>query len=109
MFTPLLAAQGTPIDDHLPALAPLGACHAQESVPASEEKQPSTQNAGEQARILPDARVCRAKNSGLAAYPTYADCLVNDPIECRFALRFGRGHLCQHPERKAIINRSMAR
>ena len=56
-------------------------------------------------RRLPDPAICRAKHAG---FDDYADCLVDAPDDCRYALRFGFRHLCQHPERAEIIARTVA-
>lgn len=57
-------------------------------------------------RTLPDPSICRAKNSGFAAYADYADCLVESPCECPHALRFGMRYFCHHPERGDIVTRT---
>ncbi len=57
-------------------------------------------------RTLPDPAICRAKNSGFAAYADYADCLVESPCECPHALRFGMRYFCHHPERGDIVTRT---
>jgi hypothetical protein len=54
-------------------------------------------------RQLPDPAICRAKPAG---WGDYADCLVDGPYLCRFALPFGFRYLCLHPERAAIIART---
>jgi hypothetical protein len=59
-------------------------------------------------RVLPDESICRAKNSGFASYPDYADCLVESPHECRHALHFGMRSFCRHPNRMEIVKRSAA-
>jgi hypothetical protein len=59
-------------------------------------------------RALPDEAICRAKNSGFAAYPDYADCLVESPCECGHALHFGTRYFCRHPNRMDIVKRSTA-
>lgn len=59
-------------------------------------------------RVLPDEGICRAKNSGFAAYPDYADCLVDAPCECGHALHFGTRYFCRHPNRMDIVKRSAA-
>lgn len=46
-------------------------------------------------RVLPDPAICRTRNIGLARY---ADCLVEDPSTCPYAIVFGFGHVCQHPQ-----------
>ena len=58
------------------------------------------------ARALPDPAICRARTARLAGY---ADCLVEQPTECRHALSFGFGFFCRHPERDEIVMRTSAR
>lgn len=50
----------------------------------------------------PDLTQCRAKPAG---FGDYVDCLATKPECCRYALRFGDGHLCQHDERHNIAAR----
>ena len=57
------------------------------------------------ARTLPDPAICRARDIKL---PDYADCLVDDPCSCRYALNFGDVFLCRSPERKEIVARTKA-
>jgi len=57
-------------------------------------------------RKLPDPAICRAKRAG---FGDYADCLVHLPVECGYALRFGEGYFCQHPQRADIIARTKIR
>ena len=57
------------------------------------------------ARTLPDPAICRAKPSG---FGDYADCLVDAPHDCRYALSFGYHFHCLHPERAGIIARTQA-
>ena len=58
------------------------------------------------ARTFPDVAICRAKPSG---FGDYADCLVDDPRSCRYALSFGDGYLCRHPKRAEIVARTEAK
>ena len=58
------------------------------------------------ARVLPDPGICRAEATGLAAY---AHCLVESPLECRYALSFGYRFLCRHPRSTAIAMHTSAR
>jgi hypothetical protein len=55
------------------------------------------------ARVLPDPESCLARDAGL---PNYADCLVDSPYQCPYALRFGWGFFCRHPERSEIAKRT---
>ncbi len=50
--------------------------------------------------VLPDMDICRAKENGLRGY---VDCLVIKPAQCRYALAFGQGYFCCHPNRRQII------
>jgi len=45
-------------------------------------------------RSLPNPEVCqtRCMSEGIS------DCLVKDPWTCPYALRFGEGFFCQHPD-----------
>jgi len=63
--------------------------------PQSESRQPSKE--------LPDARTCRARGIGLR---DYAECLVDDSQGCQYALRFGLGFLCKHPDWEDIARNS---
>ena len=51
-------------------------------------------------RVLPSMAICRATEMGI---DLFADCLVERPGECPYALAFGYGFLCKHPHRKEII------
>ena len=51
-------------------------------------------------RTLPDENVCRAK---WAVIGKVADCLVQAPRNCAYALSFGHGFLCHHPDRQRIV------
>jgi hypothetical protein len=42
-----------------------------------------------------DTSRCRVTNIGI---DTYAECLCSGPNECPYALPFGYGFLCQHPD-----------
>ena len=55
-------------------------------------------------RTLPDPAICRAIQIGA----DLVDCLVENPSQCRYALRFGHGHFCRHPERMEIVKRTEA-
>lgn len=57
------------------------------------------------ARMLPDPSICRARLAGFAGY---ADCLVEHPFECTYAVFFGLGFFCRHPERNEIVTRTAA-
>jgi len=51
-------------------------------------------------RVLPDMQVCRASE----LTDKFAECLVEKPGACQYAIPFGFSHLCGHPERSAIID-----
>ena len=53
-----------------------------------------------QVRVLPDMQVCRATD----LTGTFAECLVEKPAMCQYAMPFGYSYLCGHPERGAIID-----
>jgi hypothetical protein len=57
------------------------------------------------ARNLPDVSVCRAEPAGFA---DYVDCRVEHAFQCRYALRFGHGFFCQHPQRNEMARRTPA-
>jgi len=44
--------------------------------------------------------ICRAKENGLRGY---VDCLVEHPFGCQYAVSFGEGFFCGHPDRHEII------
>jgi hypothetical protein len=50
--------------------------------------------------LPPDMEICRAEEMGMEQF---AKCLVENPIICQYALTFGYGIFCRHPNRKAII------
>jgi hypothetical protein len=54
-------------------------------------------------RKLADAAICRARHAG---FGNYVDCLVDLPTECKYALSFGYGYFCKHPERDQIVART---
>ena len=47
---------------------------------------------------LPDPETCRTRYLGTAF--GFSDCLMEDANVCAYALRFGDGHLCRHPDRR---------
>jgi hypothetical protein len=57
-------------------------------------------------RKLPDVAICRARHSG---FGDYADCLVDNPRSCPYALSFGKGHFCRNPQREEIVARTEAK
>ena len=49
--------------------------------------------------------ICKAENIGLRGY---ADCLVEPhPYTCEYAVPFGSGILCRHPQRDVIIENTL--
>jgi hypothetical protein len=50
-------------------------------------------------RVLPDLQVCRADD----LTGTFAECLVEQPAACQYAMPFGYSYLCGHPEHGSII------
>jgi hypothetical protein len=64
---------------------------------SSHESKPST------ARTLPDQTICRVKS---ANFGDYADCLVEHPFQCRYALGLGGGFLCLHPQKNDFVMRT---
>ena len=61
---------------------------------------------GRQPRTLPDVQICRVRDIGIT---DFADCLVQNPFECKYAPSFGNGFLCQHPDWKEICQKTRAR
>jgi len=55
---------------------------------------------------LPSPDTCRAKAAG---FSDYADCLVERPARCGYALSFGDGFFCLHPQRNEIAMRTSHR
>ncbi|MBT7069601.1 MAG: hypothetical protein HN975_01770 [Anaerolineae bacterium] len=53
---------------------------------------------------LPDMDICRAKANGLRGY---ADCWVEHYHGCEYAVPFGSGTLCRHPQRDVIIQNTI--
>ena len=51
------------------------------------------------ARVLPDMLICRATS----LINAFADCRVEDPFQCAWAIGFADGYLCKHPDRAIII------
>ena len=60
---------------------------------------------GGRARVLPDMEICRAEDMGIAEF---AKCLVEHPWECKYALSFGYGFFCWHPNHKEIARNTKA-
>ena len=50
-------------------------------------------------RTLPDMHICRAST----LTERFAECLVEKPAACPYAMPFGYGFLCGHPDRDSII------
>ena len=51
-------------------------------------------------RRLPDSEICRTRYLGETL--DFSDCLVENPEACEYALRFGSGILCRHPDRRSF-------
>ncbi len=49
--------------------------------------------------VLPDPQFCRAAELTAA----FADCLVEKPLRCPYAMPWGYTYLCGHPERSSIV------
>lgn len=49
-------------------------------------------------RSLPDPEACRTRYRGQSL--DLSKCLVENPAGCEFALRFGSGVSCYHPDRR---------
>jgi hypothetical protein len=50
-------------------------------------------------KSLPDPAVCRAQR----VLPTLVECLVLKGYLCPYAIPFGSGLFCEHPERDRIV------
>ncbi len=55
------------------------------------------------AQLVGAPEQCRARESGCG---DYVDCLVDDPSQCAYATKFGRGFLCRHPQKHLIAERT---
>jgi hypothetical protein len=51
-------------------------------------------------RPLADPEKCRTRYLGQSL--DFSDCLVETPDGCKYALRFGSGVLCRHPNRRSF-------
>jgi len=51
------------------------------------------------ARVLPDMQICRATE----LIPDFANCLVEKPTTCPYAMSFGNSFLCKHPDHCTIV------
>jgi hypothetical protein len=51
-------------------------------------------------RLLPDPETCRTRYLG----PTldFSECLVNNPLVCKYAVKFGKSFFCRHPDRRSF-------
>ena len=49
---------------------------------------------------LPDPERCLTRHLGHS--PDFSDCLVHNPYACEYAVRFGSGVFCSHPERRSF-------
>jgi hypothetical protein len=54
-------------------------------------------------RELPDELICRVKRS----HEGFFDCLVEDPLDCKFAFPYGGKIFCLSPEREVIETRTL--
>ena len=50
--------------------------------------------------VLPNLKFCRVKDIDI---DQFAVCLVNTPYNCKYALAFGDGYFCMHPNREEMI------
>ena len=60
---------------------------------------PADAESGKKIGALPDLKICRVKDvvSGIA------ECLTENPGMCRYAVQFGYGFFCRHPQRKEFM------
>jgi len=54
-------------------------------------------------RVLPHADTCHVRSIG--AISDFANCLVEQPVECPFVLYFGEGNICRNPIWKQFLRR----
>jgi len=52
-------------------------------------------------RILPDPEICCTKPIG--SIESFATCLVDCPIACRYVMGYGKGYLCRHPKWREFV------
>jgi hypothetical protein len=92
---------GDPQGESNPQLTPPSRPLPQASLPDERDK------AGKllRLRLLPNPKTCRAKPAG---FGDYTDCLVECPFHCPYALPFGDGFLCRHPQKHDIVQRTIA-
>jgi hypothetical protein len=65
--------------------------------------EPSSHSSGDpEDRVLPDLESCRAWRLTDQA----AECLVDKPARCPYAMPFGYRYLCGHPDRATITGRT---
>ncbi len=57
-------------------------------------------------RLVSDIQVCVARAIGATGY---ADCLTNMAPSCQYAMLFGYGYFCRHPQLKEIIAQAQSR
>ncbi len=48
-------------------------------------------------RTLPDLNICKAKDIGIK---NFAGCLVDLPVECKYALHFGDSYFRKNPDKE---------
>jgi hypothetical protein len=60
---------------------------------------------GRQTWSSPNVGFCRARRFGVS---DVVFCLMDDGHNCGFAIRFGQGVFCRHPDREKIIARTRA-
>ena len=56
---------------------------------------------GKRKRKLPDPGICRTRP--IEDSFAYADCLVDNPIDCPHVIYFCGGYLCKHPNWKDFV------
>jgi len=62
-------------------------------------------NNSKQSGVKPELRdpaVCRARQ----IHDDLVECLVEQAVECKYALRYGFGWFCRHPQRHEIVSRT---
>jgi hypothetical protein len=52
-------------------------------------------------RVLPDPDICRT--SAIGDIEFFATCHVDWPFSCRYAMNYGAGYFCKHPNWKEFV------
>jgi hypothetical protein len=55
-------------------------------------------------RQLPDPDICEAKPIG--QINSFAMCMVEYPLTCKYVMGYGNGYLCRHPNWRGFVKQS---